>query len=201
MTSAIDVSILIPAWDEEDSIGAVVCDSMASCRAANLAAECLVCVDARTSDGTLEFARIAGAIPITQASRGLTAAVLEVAAIAVGSVCVVLDGDGQHDGRGVAALALPILTGTADLVTGVRDPVSLRSGFGGGFRGMLRHAGARLMERAAWLVLRQSVPDPLTGMFASRRADLLALRHKNRIAPAGVSNSCWACSSTSRPTE
>ena len=123
-----------------------------------------------------------------------------------GSVCVVLDGDGQHDGRVlrfVAALALPVLDWygrPCDWCTRsglvVAEPQRFRSG---GFRGSPASSrfGARLMERAAWLALwRQTVPDPLTGMFASRRSwDLLALRVGSAqesvpsLALAAVSNS------------
>ena len=179
------VSILIPAWDEEEAIGTVVRDALASCDSAGVVAECLVCVDARTGDRTAEVARHAGAQPIAQRSRGLTAAVLELAATAVGAVCVVLDGDGQHDGTRVVRLAGPVLAGESDLVTGARDPLSLRSGFGGGWRGVMRHGGACVLGLATRLALRRSVPDPLTGMFACRRADLLALRERARTAPPG----------------
>ena len=185
MSGDIAVSVLIPAWDEADAIGTVVRAALAGCYSAGIAAECLVCVDARTRDRTAEVARRAGAVPIPQENRGLTAAVLEVAAAAAGPVCVVLDGDGQHDGALVARLAAPVLAGEADLVTGPRDPRSLRSGFGGGWRGVMRHAGARLLGLAARLALRRSVPDPLTGMFACRRADLLTLRERARTAPPG----------------
>ena len=185
MSGDVAVSVLIPAWDEEGAIGGVVRDALASCRIAGVAAECLVCVDARTSDHTEEVARDAGARPIPQQGRGLTDAVLEVAAVAVGRVCVVLDGDGQHDGAGVVRLAAPVLAGEADLVTGVRDPLSLRTGFGRGPRGAIRHSGARLLGLAARLALGRSVPDPLTGMFACRRSDLLALQERTRTAPPG----------------
>ena len=185
MSGGVAISILVPAWDEEHAIGTVVRDALASCRIAAVVAECLVCVDARTSDRTEEMARDAGARPIAQRGRGLTDAVIEVAAAAVGTICVVLDGDGQHDGAGVARLAEPVLAGKADLVTGARDPHSLRAGFGGGPRGVIRHAGARLLGLAARLALGRSVPDPLTGMFACRRSDLLALQGRTRTAPPG----------------
>ena len=185
MSGDVAASVLIPAWDEEEAIGAVVVDALASFRGVGVAAECLVCVDKRTTDLTAEVARNAGARPVFQQGRGLTAAVLDVAASAAGRVCVVLDGDGQHDGARVARLAAPVLAGEADLVTGARDPHSLRAGFGGGPRGVIRHAGARLLGLAARLALGRSVPDPLTGMFACRRSDLLALQGRTRTAPPG----------------
>lgn len=179
------VSVLIPAWDEEEAIGTVVSEALASCRSSGLVAECLVCVDERTSDRTAEAARQAGARPLAQRGRGLTAAVLDMATASSGSVCVVLDGDGQHDGRSVAILAEPVLAGQADLVAGSRDPLSLRAGFGGGWQGAIRYTGARVLGLVARLALHRNIPDPLTGMFACRRADLLQLRGQSRIAPPG----------------
>ena len=98
-----------------------------------------------------------------------------------------LDGDGQHDGAGVARLAAPVLAGEADLVAGARDPLlTAHQVLGVALEGVIRHAGARLLRLAARLALgRRSVPDPLTGMFACRRSDLLALQERTRTAPPG----------------
>lgn len=185
MSVGATVSILIPAWDEEGAIGQVVRDSLAACHRAGLAAECLVCVDARTTDDTTRIARDAGAHTITQQGHGLTAAVLQIAERAAGGACVVLDGDGQHDGRSVPVLVAPILAGEADVVTGQRDALSLRSAFGRGVRGAARRAGSHLLAFAARVALRRAVPDPLTGLFACRRSDLLGLRQKALVAPPG----------------
>lgn len=180
---AVDVSVLIPAWDEGDAIGGVVAAALGGCRAAGLAAECLVCVDARTSDDTAGRAGEAGAHVVAQEGRGLTDAVLQVAAEAQADVCAVLDGDGQHDGGAVAQLAGAVVAGDADLCVGVRDPRLLRAGFGGGLRGAIRHAGARLLRFAARLATGRAVSDPLSGMFACRRHDLLALGSSPATAP------------------
>lgn len=183
MSGDVAVSVLIPALDEEQSIGTVVGDSLAAYREAGLIVECLVCVDSRTVDRTSRVARDAGARTIAQRSVGLTAAVLETAEVAAGHVCAVLDGDGQHDASSLPQLTEPVLAGAFDLVTGARDPGSLASGFGRGWRGVVRRAGALVMRLAARLALRRNVPDPLTGMFACRRSDLRRLQQKGRVAP------------------
>lgn len=183
MSRDIALSVLIPAWDEEQAIGSVVRDALAGCRRAEIAAECLVAVDPRTTDRTAEVASRAGARSIEQRSHGLTAAVLELAELARGPVCVVMDGDGQHGGAVVSALAERVLAGEVDLVMGGRDPDSLRSGFADGFRGSMRYLGARLFAFAARTALRRNIPDPLTGMFACRREHLLGLTGRNHTAP------------------
>ena len=175
MVDDIGVSILIPVWDDEKPIGGVITDALAGCRRAGIVAECLVCVDPRTTDATAERAREAGAHVAVQQGRGLTAAVLQVATGARADVCAVLDGDGQHDGAMVARLAGPVTAGDADLCIEVRDLRLTWSGFGRGLRGATRYAGARLYGIAARFATGQSVSDPLTGMFACRRRDLLAL--------------------------
>ena len=183
MAAEIDVCILVPAWDEGGAIGSVVAAALAGCRAAGLAAECLVCVDARTRDATAERASEAGARVVVQHGRGLTGAVLQVAAEARGAVCAVLDGDGQHDGGAIALLAGPVVAGQADLCIGIRERRSLRSGFDQGLGGATRYAGARLMGLAARVATGRSVSDPLTGMFACRQRDLLALGSSSATAP------------------
>ena len=184
-TPDVALSVLIPAWDEEPAIGSVVREALAGCRRTGLVTECLVAVDPRTTDRTAEVAGRAGARTIHQSGRGLTAAVLELADLAVGGVCVVMDGDGQHDGAVVRSLADPVLQGEADLVAGCRDPALLRSGFPDGLPGAARCLGARVLARAARAALGGTIPDPLTGMFACRREDLLALRGRRRTAPPG----------------
>lgn len=179
------LSVLIPAWDEEQAIGHVVREVLAGCRRAAVPAECLVAVDPRTTDRTAEVAGRAGARAVGQRSHGLTAAVLELADLAAGPVCVVMDGDGQHDGTVVPALAGPVVTGELDLVTGGRDPDSLRAGFPAGLRGTVRYIGARQLAFAARTALRQEIADPLTGMFACNRQDLLSLTDLSRTAPPG----------------
>ena len=182
-TADIDVSILIPAWDEADAIGGVVAAALAACRAAGFTAGCLVCVDPRTRDATAERARQGGARVVAQNGHGLTDAVIQVAAEARSGVCAVLDGDGQHDGAATAPLAGPVIAGHADLHVGVRDRRTLRGGYGRGLGGATRYAGARFLGSAARLATGRSVSDPLTGMFACRTHDLLGLGPAPATAP------------------
>ena len=183
MNGAPAVSVLIPVWDEEAAIGAVVSSAIECCESAGITVECLVCVDARTADSTADRAREAGARVLAQQSQGLTAAVIELAAVAVGDVCVTLDGDGQHDGGSVARIAGPVLAGIADLVVGERDPRLLRNGFGPGIKGSIRYVGARLIGGIARVAVARHISDPLTGMFACRRQQLVDLAARRLDAP------------------
>ncbi|MCY4104232.1 MAG: glycosyltransferase family 2 protein [bacterium] len=180
-----DVSVLIPVWDEEQAIGRVVRGALAACAAAALGAECVVCVDARTADRSAEAAAEAGARTLLQQGRGLTGAVLEAAAAAAGPIAVVLDGDGQHDPADAGRLLGPLLEGRADLVCGARSPASLRSGFGGALGGLWRRVGSAAFAGLARAATGVAAPDPLTGMFACRTADLRALGADPAGCPPG----------------
>lgn len=148
MPGEVVLSVLIPAWDEEAAIGGVVGDALTACHEAGVGAECLVCVDARTTDRTAAMARQAGAGVVTQLGRGLTGAVLQLAEVAASGICVVLDGDGQHDPRRIPRLAAAVLAGDADLVLGSRQSDSPRHAFGTGAQAAARQAGARVLRVA-----------------------------------------------------
>ena len=55
------VSVLIPVWDEEETIQGVVGGALAACAALGVRAECVVCVDARTTDRSAQEAAAGGA--------------------------------------------------------------------------------------------------------------------------------------------
>ena len=179
------VSVLVPVWDEQDTIGDVVAGALAACAAAGVPAECVVCVDDRTADLSAEAAAAGGARVVPQTGRGLTAAVLEAAAAATAPLAVVLDGDGQHNPARISDLLEPLIAGDADVVCGARNPDTLRSGFGSGPSARLRRWGSALFRGLADAAVGAAVPDPLTGMFACRTQQLLALAGDPKACPPG----------------
>jgi glycosyltransferase involved in cell wall biosynthesis len=109
------IRVIIPALDEERSIGAVL-DAIP-----RDVAEVIV-VDNGSVDATAEIARSKGATVIREARRGYGSACLRgLAALAPDtSVVVFLDGDfSDHPGE-MPFLTGPILAGEADLVIGSR---------------------------------------------------------------------------------
>ena len=109
------ISIIIPALNEAESIGHVVSEMPWG-----LIAECIV-VDNGSTDGTGEIARAAGARVITSA-RGYGAACLagSNAADAGSDILVYMDGDGSDVIANLRALTEPIARGQADFVLGSR---------------------------------------------------------------------------------
>lgn len=108
-------AVLIPAFDEATTVGAVVC----SAAAAGIGPVWVV--DDGSSDATAEVARSAGAEVLSlPGNRGKGGAVLAGAQAVAADVVVLLDADliGLEASH-VRALAAPVLNGTADMARGV----------------------------------------------------------------------------------
>ncbi len=109
------ISIIIPALNEAESIGHVIAEMPW-----NLIAECIV-VDNGSIDATAEIARSAGA-RVIQSPRGYGAACLagSNAAIAGSDILVYMDGDGSDIIANLEQLTGPIVRNEADFVLGSR---------------------------------------------------------------------------------
>lgn len=107
------VSVVVPAWNEAESIGQVV-RSMPW----PLLAECIV-ADNGSTDGTGEIAEAAGA-RVVRSPRGYGAAMHAGTTAAVGDILVQMDGDGADAIENMPRLLEPILSGRADFVMGSR---------------------------------------------------------------------------------
>jgi glycosyltransferase involved in cell wall biosynthesis len=109
------ISIIIPALNESESIGQVVCEMPW-----HLIAECIV-VDNGSTDATAQIAAEAGA-RVIQSPRGYGAACLAGAHAAhpASDILVFMDGDGSDLITDLQRLTAPIAEGEADFVLGSR---------------------------------------------------------------------------------
>ncbi len=107
---------VMPALDEEGSIGAVV----AALRSAGVAT--VIVADNGSRDRTAEVARAAGAVVVPATRRGYGSACLAaLAAVPASARAVVFcDADGADDLTRLDAVCGPVLAGEADLVVGSR---------------------------------------------------------------------------------
>jgi glycosyltransferase involved in cell wall biosynthesis len=115
------VAVIIPALDEEDSIGAVVRGLVeALVRAGD--EPVVVVADNGSRDQTALEAGRAGALVVAEPVRGYGAACLAALAALPADVDAVLfaDGDGADDPSDVEALLAPLRRARADLVIGSR---------------------------------------------------------------------------------
>jgi glycosyltransferase involved in cell wall biosynthesis len=123
-----DVAVVIPALDEEESIGVVVRELLAALEGAEVApgrrVRARVYVgDNGSSDGTARVARAAGATVVAAPRRGYGTACLAALAALPDEVDAVLfaDGDASDDPDDAPALLEPIARDEADLVIGSRE--------------------------------------------------------------------------------
>jgi len=107
------VSVVIPAYNEEKTIEAVVKEALSHVD------EVLV-VDDGSTDSTARRAEEAGARVLKQRNAGVLKATERGLGEATGDIIVTLDADGQHDPSEIPILIEPILRGEADLVMGIR---------------------------------------------------------------------------------
>lgn len=111
------VTVLLPAFNEEVSIGSVVLLTK------KYATRVLV-IDDGSSDRTTEVAKLAGAEVIVHETNSGKGGALKTgfeAAFSIGTdVIVTMDTDGQHNPSDIPKLVAPILAGDADMVNGSR---------------------------------------------------------------------------------
>lgn len=110
------VAVIIPARDEEATIGAVV-----RAFAAALPHALIVVADNASRDRTAAAATEAGASVIHESTAGKGRAVRRLFADVEASCYVLVDGDGTYDAMRAPELVASILAGDADMVIGVRE--------------------------------------------------------------------------------
>jgi glycosyltransferase involved in cell wall biosynthesis len=157
-------AVIIPAFNEAESISAVVAELPRF-----IVGRVLV-VDGGSNDGTPQRAREAGA-DVIEVGRGYGLACLTGAQAAEGAdILVFMDGDGADDPAAIAGLIAPIEAGTCDFVIasrarGEREPGSMASHqlLAGRIAGFLTRLlyGVRYTDMCAFRAIRR---DTLLGL-------------------------------------
>lgn len=175
MAEPAEVTVVVPACDEEEGIAPVV----ASLLAQGPFREVLV-VDDGSQDRTAERAAAAGARVIRHPyNKGNGAAVKTGIREARGEVVLLLDADGQHPPEDARRLLARM--GEYDMVIGARAAADQPA---------LRAAGNLVFEAlASWLTGRR-IPDLTSGFRAARRDRLLEILH---LLPNGFSYPTTSC--------
>ena len=156
--------IIIPAYNEEASVGAVIDRILADTPYRDI----LVLNDGST-DTTARVAAAHGAIVLNLPwNVGIGAAVqtgYRFAARRGYDYTVRVDGDGQHEVSQIPDLLAPIAAGEADLVIGSRalGDGSFRSSFA-------RAAGIRILAAIVSRLTGRTITDPTSGFQAANRA-------------------------------
>lgn len=170
MATPDSVTIVVPAFNEGDSIGPVV---TALCAAAPWH-EVLV-VDDGSTDGTGKAAQDAGARVIRHPYNKGNGAAVKTAIRAAGSDWIaIVDADGQHHAGDTQRLVARL--GDYDLVVGARDPGTQATAG--------RRLGNAILNWLASYLTERPIPDLTSGFRAARRDCLLEFIH---MLPNGFS--------------
>jgi glycosyltransferase involved in cell wall biosynthesis len=170
LADASTISIVIPAMNEADAIGAVV----SSLRAAARWHEILV-VDDGSTDDTSASARAAGACVVRHPyNKGNGAAVKTGIRHANGEFVLIIDADGQHPPEDAQRIAARL--GQFDLVIGARSGATQAT--------TARRLGNAMLNRFASYLTSRPIPD-LTSGFRGARTE--CLREFLHLLPNGFS--------------
>jgi glycosyltransferase involved in cell wall biosynthesis len=170
MASPESVTIVVPAFNEGDSIASVVTAMLAAAPWH----EVLV-IDDGSTDGTGAAARDAGARVVRHPyNKGNGAAVKTAIRMATSEWVAIVDGDGQHPADD--AKRLTDRCGDFDLVIGARAPQTQATAG--------RRAGNAVLNWIASYLTERPIPDLTSGFRVARREYLLEFVH---MLPNGFS--------------
>ncbi len=171
--TSLGVSIIIPAKNEEPTIGPVIDGAI------KVADEVIV-VDGHSVDNTRSIAKSHGAIVIQDGGKGKGDGMRAGAQVASNKLVVFIDADGSHDPADVPALIWPIQAGIADLVVGSRG----RGGsdeLHGDMEKLLRQVGSDILLIGINWRFNSHLTDSQNGFRAIRKTVLLDLGLRENI--------------------
>jgi glycosyltransferase involved in cell wall biosynthesis len=156
--------VIIPAYNEEDSLARVVDSVRANAPFADIAV-----VNDGSSDRTASIARAKGVVlldlPYNLGIGGAVQTGYKFAAAQGYAVAIQVDGDGQHPAEEIRELLRVLRTGQADMVIGSRF-VAGRPDYD---VPLARLVGIRILSAVISLLSRQRVTDPTSGFRAVNR--------------------------------
>ncbi len=173
MAESLDLSIVVPTFNESDNIPALLARLE---RALGAGGWEVVFVDDDSPDGTAArvraLAREDRRVRCVQriGRRGLSSACIEGMLATAAPFIAVMDADLQHDESVLPAMLARLRAGEADLVVGSRYAAGGSTGDWDAGRARL----SRLATRASRLVTRAELSDPMSGFFMLRREVLEA---------------------------
>ena len=152
----IPISIVVPAWNEEQTIGEV----LLSIRGMT---DDLVVVDGHSTDRTVEIALAYDARVVQENARGKGNAVRIGLTAVRHPITVFIDADGSHEPADIPRLVAPIRVGEADLVIGSRMAGSESQ------MPKSRRLGNLFFARLVSLIGNHRISDSASGMRIIRR--------------------------------
>lgn len=189
MEEQIEVSIVIPTLNEEQSIGLV----LEGIRRQLPKAEIIV-VDS-SDDKTAEIASSFGAIVIKQDKKGYGAAIRAGLNRAKGRILAFMDGDGTYDPSDLKRLIDIVRRGDTDVATGLRfssKPVGMSTA---------RYIGNSIVNMVFSLLFLKKIRDTQTGMKVFSKDTYLKMSLKENGMPFSTEVLTEACRKSLRIAE
>jgi glycosyltransferase involved in cell wall biosynthesis len=118
-SAGLDVSVVMPCLNEQDSVGICVRKALDGLAKGGLSGEVIV-VDNGSTDASVALAEQAGARVVTESRRGYGNAYRSGFAAAHGDIIMMGDSDDTYDFAELPAIVAPLLAGHADYVLGSR---------------------------------------------------------------------------------
>lgn len=170
-----DVTVVIPAFNESEWIGACLEELQAKCPGLNI-----LVVDDGSSDDTFKIAAQFNGVKVIrhQSNRGYGAALKTGMIHASTSVVAWYDSDGQHRPEDLVRVVAPVLERQLDASIGAREKTSSKI--------KNRWAGKKLLLLISQLIARQRIPDLNCGLRAFRTSVIRCYLH---LLPNGYSAS------------
>lgn len=166
--SSVELSVVVPTFNERENVPLLI-ERLEACLD-GFAWEAVIVDDDSpdgTSDLTREIAQLKPHVRIIHriGRRGLASAVVEGVLSSSAPYFAVLDADMQHDETILPSMLKKLEADDLDIVVGSRYV----QGGGVGEWGEKRQLISRLATRAATLIMKGDVKDPMSGFFLMRR--------------------------------
>jgi glycosyltransferase involved in cell wall biosynthesis len=166
------VTLVVPAKDEGDAIGATLRSlPRSTLHAAGYRTEVIV-LDGHSKDETVRIARNLGAAVLPDRGRGKGSALREARSAFQGDYVVMLDGDGTYAPDAIPRVLALLASGEADVVMG--DRVALD-----GSMSAVHRVGNALLSLGATVLYGTRVRDLCTGLWGFRTDALRLLPMKS----------------------
>lgn len=167
------VSVVIPAMNEEGSIGTVIEKTLSYC-------DEIVVVDGHSKDSTVQIAENYGVKVVYDNGKGKGDAIRVGASAVNHKITVYMDADGSHDPADIPRLVKPIRNGNADLVIGSRGKGGSDE-LHGDIEKLLRLVGSDLILIGINMRWKQHLTDSQNGFRAIRTEVIRSLGLKENI--------------------
>jgi glycosyltransferase involved in cell wall biosynthesis len=157
------LAVVIPAYNEEPTVASVIREVPEM--SAALRCEVIVVVDG-ARDRTAERARMAGAlvcdVPVNRGQGAALRLGYWLARARGAQVIATIDADGQYDPRELARVVQPVVSGSADFVSGSRRLGNELT------TDRIRHLGVIIFGALISVLVRSHITDPASGIRAMR---------------------------------